>query len=92
MFCMLEESEKFLIISLFILWLSASGVLFLLLHNFINCKVDIICGTENKQWVGCTQELKCSTHLSTLVKFNLKKISNVVEPRKCIKWQIFIQI
>jgi hypothetical protein len=73
---MLEESEKFLVVSLLILWLSASGVLFSLLHNFINCKVDKICGTEKKQWVGCTQEVMCSIHLSTLVQFNLQKISN----------------
>jgi hypothetical protein len=71
---MLEEPENFLVISLLILWLSASGVLFLLLHNFISCKVDKKCGTENKQWVGCTQEMKCSTHLSTSMQFNLQKI------------------
>lgn len=76
MFCMLEESEKFLVISLLILWLSASEVLFSLRHNFMNCKVDKICGTENKQWAGCTQEMKCSTHLSTVVQFNLQKINN----------------
>jgi len=33
MYFMLEESKKFLVISLLILWLSASEVLFLFLHN-----------------------------------------------------------
>jgi hypothetical protein len=55
--------------------LSFRGIV-LLLHNYISCKDDKICGTENKQWVGCTQEVKRFTQLLTVVQFNFKKVSN----------------